>query len=212
MRIQHGPHYRSCSGSTETRHGRALQVRLFCRSPVGAQKYVPFLHDNSFNASWRDVTTKADERWIGGTPDIRWRVHVCIWAAEQCLRLDGDFAEFGVNTGLLSSMILKETDFDASGKKFFLFDTYEGIPIEMASEGEAKGVEKMNKNMYTGNANNDNVLEFVQEVFAPHPGVEIVQGLLPKSIEQASFDKLSYVSIPKIEKISIRLLTRVPRC
>jgi O-methyltransferase len=159
------------------------------------KKYVPFLHDDSFGASWREVTAKADERWTGGTPDIRWRAHVCIWAAEQCLRLDGDFAEFGVNTGLLSSMVVKETDFDASGKKFFLFDTYEGIPTDMASESEAKGVQKMNKNMYTGNSNNDNVLEFVQEVFAPHPGVETVRGLLPKSIEQASFEKLSYVSI-----------------
>ena len=159
------------------------------------KKYVPFLHDEKFQSTWDALCKESAPHWIGGTPDIRWRVHVCLWAAENCLRIPGDFAEFGVSTGLLSTMIVRNTDFDKSGKKFFLFDTYEGIPVEMASASEQKGVAKMNKNMYTGNAANTNIIDFVHKQFAPHPNVQTVQGLLPASIEQVEFESLSYISI-----------------
>ncbi len=159
------------------------------------KKYIPFLHDDKFQASWDQVCKESEPHWIGGTPDIRWRIHVCLWAAESCLRIPGDFAEFGVNTGLLSTMIVRNTEFDKSGKKFFLFDTYEGIPVEMASEAEMAGVAKMNKNMYTGNPANTNIIEFARKQFAPHPNVVLVQGMLPGSIDQVEFESLSYISI-----------------
>lgn len=159
------------------------------------KKYVPFLHDDRFQANWDRLCEESAPHWVGGTPDIRWRVHVCLWAAECCLRLPGDFAEFGVNTGLLSTMILRNTEFDASGKRFFLFDTYDGIPTEMASAEEMAGVEKMNRNMYSGNPANTDILSFVRKQLAAHPGAIPVQGLLPGSIDDVAFDSLSYVSI-----------------
>lgn len=159
------------------------------------KKYIPFLGDQQFEQNWKKVCRESEPHWIGGTPDIRWRVHVCLWAAQCCLRLPGDFAEFGVNTGLLSTMILRNTAFDSSGKKFFLFDTYEGIPEEMASESEIKGVKKMNLNMYSGNPANVNIIEFCRKQFGPHRGAVLVPGLLPGSIDSVEFESLSYVSI-----------------
>lgn len=159
------------------------------------KKYIPFHHDEQFDRTWRQTSAEADPHWIRGTPDIRWRVHVAIWAAECCLRLPGDFAEFGVSTGLLSTMILRNTDFDASGKKFFLFDTFGGIPEEMASEAELQAVKKMNQNMYSGNPANVNIIEFCRRQFARHPNVMLVPGLLPGSIDDVEFDALSYISI-----------------
>ena len=159
------------------------------------KKVVPFLDDEKFNSTWEQLCKETNPHWIGGTPDIRWRIHVCIWAAEACMRLEGDFAEFGVNTGLLSTMIMRNTKFDKSGKNFFLFDTYEGIPQSMASRNEMAGVEKMNKNMYSGNPANKNIIDFVRKQFAPYPSSKIVKGLLPGTIDDANFDKLSYVSI-----------------
>ncbi|MEO1140671.1 MAG: TylF/MycF/NovP-related O-methyltransferase [Pseudomonadota bacterium] len=167
-------------------HGDHLAVR---------KKYVPFLHDAQFQETWDQTCHESAPHWIGGTPDIRWRVHVCLWAAECCLRLPGDFAEFGVNTGLLSTMILRNTEFDASGKKFFLFDTYDGIPEEMASETELAGVHKMNRNMYSGNPANVGIIDFCKKQFAPHPNAVLVPGLLPGSIDDVAFDALSYISI-----------------
>lgn len=159
------------------------------------KKYIPFHHDARFQETWNRTCEESAPHWIGGTPDIRWRVHVCNWAAQNCLRLDGDFAEFGVNTGLLTSMILRNTDFDNSGKKFFLFDTFEGIPVDMASQTELASVHKMNRNMYAGNPANRDILSFVRKVFAPHPNAVIVQGLLPGTIEQVEIKSLGFVSI-----------------
>jgi len=159
------------------------------------KKYIPFHHDERFKQTWEQTSAEADPHWIGGTPDIRWRIHVCIWAAECCLRLDGDFAEFGVSTGLLSTMILRNTEFDKSGKKFFLFDTFEGIPEDMASETELRAVRKMNRNMYAGNPENVNIIDFCKRQFGPHSGAVLVPGLLPGSIDDVEFDTLSYVSI-----------------
>lgn len=159
------------------------------------KKYIPFHHDERFAETWSKVCDASAPHWIGGTPDIRWRVHVCNWAAQNCLRLDGDFAEFGVNTGLLTSMILANTDFDKSGKKFFLFDTFKGIPVEMASAAELAGVHKMNRNMYAGNPANRDILSFVRNQLSPHPNAILVPGLLPGSIAEAEFESLCFISI-----------------
>ena len=80
---------------------------------------------------------------------------------------------------------MRNTKFDKSGKNFFLFDTYEGIPQSMASQDEMAGVKKMNKN----------IIDFVRKQFAPYPSSKIVKGLLPGTIDDVAFDKLSYVSI-----------------
>ena len=44
--------------------------------------------------------------------------------------LAGDFVECGTNTGIMSLAICKYIDFNNTGKRFFLFDTYCGIPEE----------------------------------------------------------------------------------
>ncbi len=91
------------------------------------KKFVPFLGDAQFDAAWRETVEVNLEHWNGDVPDIRWRCHVCAWAATSCAKLEGDFAEFGVNTGILSSMVLKTTNVAEAGKKFFLFDSFAGF-------------------------------------------------------------------------------------
>ncbi len=109
------------------------------------KKHIPFKNDITFAQSWDEVLAVNDVHWGGSTPDIRWRAHTCIWAAHNCLRIDGDFAEFGVNTGILSSMILKNTKFSESGKKFWLFDTFEGIPETMATKKRKQNGSKVQR-------------------------------------------------------------------
>ena len=68
------------------------------------------------------------------------------------MRLEGDFAEFGVNTGILSALIFKLTTLPETEKRFFLFDTYEGIPVEQANERESGKAEVMNRVLYKHDA------------------------------------------------------------
>ncbi len=56
----------------------------------------------------------------------RWRIHVALWAAKQCLRLDGDFLECGVNYGMTSSAIMTYLDWKTIDKEFFLCDSFSG--------------------------------------------------------------------------------------
>lgn len=156
------------------------------------KKYVPFGRHHAFDAAWDHVEEVNRGLWAGGDlADIRWRCHTCIWAAQTCLRLPGDFAEFGVNTGILSSMILRTTDFSRSGKKFYLFDTFAGIPEEMATETERKSVRKKNEGIYSHDG-----LAVAKRAFSGfEENVEFVVGRLPDTLENSGIDQLSYVSI-----------------
>ena len=154
------------------------------------KKFVPFADDPAFEAAWQETKRHNDPFWDGKTPDIRWRAHVCAWAASNCLRLEGDFAEFGVNTGILSSMILKTTDFAASDKSFYLFDTFGGIPTELATEAEMAHTKAMNETIYAGD-----VLSEAKRAFAPFDNIEFVIGMLPGTLTDCGMDKIAYASI-----------------
>lgn len=155
------------------------------------KKFVPFLHDPEFERAWQNTLAVNEGLWESGAlPDIRWRCHTCIWAARNCLRLEGDFAEFGVNTGVLSSMILQTTPTNASGKKFYLFDTFAGIPEDSATEAEKAHVVEMNRTLYAHDG-----LSVAKRVFAPFDAARFVVGRLPETIATSGVEKLSYVSI-----------------
>lgn len=155
------------------------------------KKFVPFLEDPDFGRAWERTRQVNEGLWENGSlPDIRWRCHTCIWAAKNCLRLEGDFAEFGVNTGVLSSMILQTTKVNESGKNFYLFDTFAGIPEDSATESELAHVRNMNKSIYSHDA-----LEVAKSVFAPFDSVRFVVGRLPETISTSGLHRLSYASI-----------------
>ncbi len=149
-----------------------------------------FLVDNSFDVAWNEVADFNAPYWNNETPDIRWRAHLVVWAAEQALRLEGDFAEFGVNTGIFSSMIYKLTPLSKTKKKFYLFDTYEGIPIEQSNINERATAEHFNKILY-----NHNSYEVAKQVFHRYENAILVKGMLPKSLNDVKLEKLCYVSI-----------------
>jgi hypothetical protein len=77
---------------------------------------------------------------------LQWRTAVACWAAAHAKHLAGDFVECGVNTGSLSLAICRYIDFNASGKQFFLFDTYKGIPLEqMSARDQRKNLQDYNQ-------------------------------------------------------------------
>lgn len=154
------------------------------------KKFVPFKNDIEFNKAWKDTIKESDPYFGGKTPDIRWRCHTCIWAASNCLNIEGDFVEFGVHTGILSSMVLKTIDFEKSGKNFFLYDTFSGIPEETATPAEILHTKKMNDTIYA-----TNTLEVAKRVFSPFKNIKFVQGLLPDTISSSGLGKIAFASI-----------------
>ncbi len=83
--------------------------------------------------------------------DIRWNMHVALWAASQAARLPGDFVECGVDNGMLSVGICEWLDFNRMDRDFWLFDTFDGIPESQMSAAERAGIGSWhNRESYRG--------------------------------------------------------------
>lgn len=125
---------------------------------------------------------------------VEWRVHVALWCATQAARLEGDFVECGVHTGILSGAVMDWLDFGRlAPRRFFLFDTWAGIPEEqMSAEEKRIGVPSMNRKYAEG----DSIHAAVLKKFSRWPNVEVVRGRVPESLSAlASVPKIAYASI-----------------
>jgi len=151
-------------------------------------KNIGFLDEPAFAQAWHFAEARNKEGWKGNVPDIRWRAHTCCFAASHGLNLTGDFVECGVHTGILSATICAYLDFVRVPKKFFLFDTYCGIPAPDDAQEKEKA-EARNKAIYF------DCYDIVRETFKPFPNVEIIKGMLPGTLKDVKLDKIAYLSI-----------------
>ncbi|MBN8889471.1 MAG: hypothetical protein BGP12_10650 [Rhodospirillales bacterium 70-18] len=139
-------------------------------------------HARGWNSGHKKVRHIDDNRWI---------VHVALWAAQQAARLEGDFVECGVDTGMLSLAICDQLDFATQDRDFWLFDTFKGIPEAQMSEAERGGVAAWhNRESY------EECYETAQANFAPWPRCRLVRGMVPETL--AAFPegrRVAYLSI-----------------
>jgi hypothetical protein len=125
---------------------------------------------------------------------VEWRVHVALWCASQAAQLEGDFVECGVHTGILSGAVMTWLDFAReASRRFWLFDTWQGIPQEQMSEEEKRfGVAAMNRKYQDG----DEIHAGVVRKFARWPNAVVVRGRVPESLEAMKTGaKVAYASI-----------------
>jgi hypothetical protein len=114
---------------------------------------------------------------------------VCCWAAKHAKRLEGDFVECGVNTGILSLAACNYIDFNSTGKRFYLFDTFCGIPEHQVQGDETKHVQKTNASYY------EECYDVAKRNFKPFPGAVFVRGCIPETLTVERIEKVSYLSI-----------------
>ena len=125
---------------------------------------------------------------------VEWRVHTALWCAEQAIRLEGDFVECGVHTGILSGAVMTWLGFAAHApRRYFLFDTWQGIPAEQVSEDEKRfGVLEMNRKYQNGDALHADVVK----KFSRWPNAVVVRGRVPETLSAlAGSSKIAYASI-----------------
>lgn len=164
---------------------------LYASDGLGVKhKNISFLSEPAFEAAWAAVAKANAPHWPE-VPDIRWRAHVCVWAATSALQIPGNFVELGVHTGLLSSMICRCTDFAShADRRFFLFDTFTGIPGTGASTAETVEIARRNAVMY-----HSDIFAFATTVFADVPNAQLVRGRLPQSLDGVETGPIAYLSI-----------------
>lgn len=157
-------------------------------------KCVDFMQDPRFLSAYRRGMDSGHH--IGRPPGshddlhIEWRVYVAIWAAQQGLLLDGDFVECGVNTGIMSLAICEYLEFARAPKRFYLFDTYNGLPEEQVSpEEEVLG------RLDAGRVVFSECYEIAKSNFAPYPNAILVRGKVPDTLAGAGIGRVAYLSI-----------------
>jgi hypothetical protein len=122
---------------------------------------------------------------------IEWRVHTVCWAAHHASRLPGDFVECGVNTGMFSLAAAKYIDLNATGKHFYLFDTFSGIPEEQISERE-RDLDRHLENEI--NYDTDS-FETARRNFAGYPHAILVRGKVPDTLATVEIEQVCYLSL-----------------
>jgi O-methyltransferase len=142
-----------------------------------------FIEDKDFARAY-----KAAEKATGLKLHAEWRTHTVLWAARQCITLDGDFVECGVNRGFFSRAIIEYLDFSKSKKMFYLLDTFEGMPTGYATTEEKK-INDPEKWKY------DNVYNYVKKTFKKYKNVRIIKGEVPGTLKSVRTGKVAYLSL-----------------
>lgn len=148
-----------------------------------------FLKDEQFQKAYQVAVNSGHQFANQDNFHIEWRVHVVLWAARQALKLEGDFVECGVNTGIFALAIANYCNFASVDKKFFLFDTYCGTPEEQMSESEREKCVKDNQLYYP------DCYELAKNNFAPYPNLLPIRGRVPEVLPSQDIGKVAYLSI-----------------
>ncbi len=147
------------------------------------------LTEKAFDDAYQKAVSLNMAGWGGKVPDIRWRAHVCCWAAKNALSLEGDLVECGVHTGLLSLTIAHFLNFAELNRAFWLLDTFEGIPLERVSSEERAHAAMLNDALYF------DCYDLTRRNFATFPNVALVRGILPDSLVDAQIERIAYLSM-----------------
>jgi hypothetical protein len=120
--------------------------------------------------------------------DPQWGAYIACWTAEVGLRLDGDFVECGVNRGGLARTIMEFVDLPSAGKKFYLFDTFEGLLQRyITPEEEASGIKA---------GDFEPCYDEVVRTFSQFgSSVVLVKGSVPDTLDASAPEKVAYLSI-----------------
>ena len=153
-------------------------------------KGVGFMTENAFLRSYNKGASSG-HMYTESPSDlhIEWRVHVILALARYAAHLDGDFVECGVNTGIYSLAICDYIDFNHTGKNFWLFDTFKGVPKSQITEEEIQAG-RLNEESNYGDC-----FARVKENFSPYAHAKLVRGCVPETLHSVPIDRVCFLSI-----------------
>jgi len=123
------------------------------------------------------------------TLHVEWRVHTVLALAHYAIQLDGDFVECGVNTGIYSLALCEYLEFQKLDKNIFLFDTFEGIPLEQMTDDEISEGRPAENKLY------EDCYHSVSDSFRRYPNAHLIRGVVPESLEAVDIARVCYLSI-----------------
>jgi hypothetical protein len=176
---------------------RSLGYELFPAARHYSADGLFTLHSDRFRTdpAFRSAYDRGVVASNGIDPQFEWRVHVALWAAGMALKISGDFVECGVNAGFMSSAIMHRLDWNRTGRRYFLVDTFEGPPLEQFSSEEIRAgrAEIARAAMTAGSYVTD--VERVRRNFAEWPSATVVQGRAPEVLPSIPADPVAFLHI-----------------
>ncbi|WP_342648145.1 TylF/MycF/NovP-related O-methyltransferase [Mucilaginibacter sp. CSA2-8R] len=148
-----------------------------------------FMKDPRFMEAYRLGRATDVHETVLKNYDIYWRIHVLCWAATYAAKLEGDFVDCGVNTGIFSRAIIHYIDFNSTSKTYYLLDTFTGLDERFSTPEE---MEQPLNQKYT--TYKDGLYERVQETFKGF-NVNIIKGAVPETLPLVTAEKVAYLSV-----------------
>lgn len=146
-----------------------------------------FLNDPLFIESY-NLGKRTDENMLLNNYDMEWRIYVLCWAAFYATRLEGDFVDCGVHTGIFSRAIINYINFEKTEKKYYLLDTFSGLDEKYSTSKELQRNKKMHYDK------RGDIYNKVKETFKNF-NVEIIKGAVPETLKKVVSQKICYLSI-----------------
>jgi Macrocin-O-methyltransferase (TylF) len=155
------------------------------------------IHSDHFrqDATFRNAYQRGIEANNGLDPHLEWRLNVALWAASSALAVAGDFVECGVNTGFISSAIMRGLNWAGVDKRFYLVDTFAGPVVAQFSAHERElGRHKIaEQQIATGAYEND--IARVRANFAEWPNAIVTQGTVPDILPALHVAQVAFLHI-----------------
>lgn len=157
-------------------------------------KSAGFLDNRHFSTCVAAIANRHPYDSYHSPHSIAWRLHTLVWAAQNALKLPGDFVECGVFKGDFSWVITEMLDFGTQHKTLFLYDSFEGFsPICSSASDFPEAPDFYAKaNRYYRAAN---LHEDVIQRFADYPNVRIIKGFIPESLAGTAPASIAFLHI-----------------
>lgn len=150
---------------------------------MATQHNCDFMKSRRFQRAYLEGKTTGS--W--GASDIQWRAHIACWLAQRAMGLEGDFVECGVNRGGLARAVMEYTGFRDVTRRFFLLDTYCGVPDVSLNPAE--------KELGRVSGGYSECYDDVCATFASYRNVVIIRGIVPYTLGQVDTQRVAYLSL-----------------
>ncbi|OYX29561.1 MAG: hypothetical protein B7Y99_12980 [Caulobacterales bacterium 32-69-10] len=118
-------------------------------------------------------------------PNWHWNLQTVLWAVLQARSLAGDFVELGVFRGHTTAVTAEHIRFASWNRRWYLYDTFNGIPEDQLNVGWSG----MNETAYKGTYS----YEEVRDRFAAYPNIDVIKGRVPEIFQEVCPQRIAFL-------------------
>lgn len=163
-----------------------LRTWRYSTSMLATKHNVSFMSDPKFRVAYAAAVQAAQrDHWNAG---LHFRVHQAMWCAAHGIRLGGNLVELGTGRGMMFSSILASTEnWESLKNRVYLFDTF-----SRASMNPKTGYQDHQLGESPVYAQS---FEATRSNFEKWSRVQLVQGLLPETLENVDLGPISFLHV-----------------